>query len=128
MLARGYHAFYEEHFAAETYERVWQSLRAEGELRALGAYENDRLVGIVHFLFHAHVWDADVCYVQDLFVLDEARGRGAGRRLLAQVEREARARGACRVYWMTQRDNTTARRLYDKIARHSGFIRYEQPL
>ena len=127
-LARGYHGFYGDHFPLEAYERAWSRLRDAREIHALGAYDDTRLVGIVHYLFHRHVWQPDVCYLQDLFVDEHVRGRGVGRALIAQVEREARRRGAFRVYWMTKHDNEPARRLYDKIATHSGFIRYEDPV
>jgi ribosomal protein S18 acetylase RimI-like enzyme len=85
-------------------------------------------VGIVHYLFHGHVWQPAVCYLQDLFVAESVRGRGVGRALITQVEHEARRRGAFRVYWMTKHDNEPARRLYDKVATYSGFIRYEVPV
>lgn len=127
-LARAYHAFYEEQFPPATYDRAWKRLRASDEIRALAAFDGHRIVGIVHYLFHAHVWDAAVCYLQDLFVIEDARGRGVARQLIARVEREARDGGACRVYWLTKNDNAPARRLYDKIATHSGFIRYEDQL
>lgn len=127
-LARGYHEFYQERFPTETYERVWTRLRQAREIHALGAYDRDRLVGIVHYLFHGHVWQEDVCYLQDLYVDENARGRGVGRALIAQVEREARGHGAFRVYWMTKHDNERARYLYDKVATYSGFIRYEDSI
>lgn len=127
-LARAYHTFYEEQFAPAAYDRAWRRLQESDEIRALAAFDADRVVGIVHYLFHAHVWDAAVCYLQDLFVVPEARGRGVARQLIAAVEGEARERGACRVYWMTKHDNAPARRLYDRIATHSGFIRYEDQL
>jgi GNAT superfamily N-acetyltransferase len=127
-LARGYHTFYNEEFPREAYEQVWSRLRDGTTIHALGAYEDARLVGIVHYLFHSHVWQPDVCYLQDLFVDERVRGRGVGRTLIAHVEREARARGAFRVYWMTRHDNGPARRLYDKVATYSGFIRYEDPV
>ena len=95
---------------------------------ALGAYDDARLVGIVHYLFHGHVWQPDVCYLQDLFVDERVRGRGIGRALITQVECEARTRGAFRVYWLTRHDNERARQLYDKVATYSGFIRYEDPV
>ena len=127
-LARGYHAFYQEWFPREAYEHVWSRLREATDIHALGAFDDARLVGIVHYLFHGHVWQPDVCYLQDLFVDERVRGRGIGRALIAQVECEARTRGAFRVYWMTRHDNEPARRLYDKIATYSGFIRYEDPV
>jgi len=127
-LARGYHTFYEEQFPRETYDRVWSRLCAAKDVHALGAFADARLVGIVHYLFHGHVWQQDVCYLQDLFVDESVRGQGVGRALVAQVERDARERGAFRVYWMTKHDNERARILYDKLATYSGFIRYEDPV
>ncbi|MBV8915705.1 MAG: GNAT family N-acetyltransferase, partial [Acetobacteraceae bacterium] len=55
-------------------------------------------------------------------------GKGAGRSLIAAVAERARAEGSTRLYWLTQEQNATARALYDKVAKHSGFIRYEYPL
>ncbi|HEY4304710.1 MAG TPA: GNAT family N-acetyltransferase [Gemmatimonadaceae bacterium] len=127
-LARAYHTFYEEQFPPEAYDQTWSRLRDAEELHALGAFDDGKLVGIVHYLFHAHVWQQDVCYLQDLFVDAEVRGRGVGGALIAGVEQAARAHGAFRVYWMTKHDNAEARRLYDKVAAHSGFIRYEDPV
>lgn len=127
-LARAYHTFYEEQFSHESYEKAWSQLQEGREIHALGAYDGTRLIGIGHYLFHRHVWQADVCYLQDLFVDEGVRGRGVGSALIAGVERAARGRGAFRVYWMTKEDNEPARRLYDKIATYSGFIRYEDPV
>src|SRR3954469_8798160 len=107
------------------YEHVWKRLRENRDVHARGAYDAGRLVGIVHYLFHRHVWQSFDCYLQDLFVAERLRGRGVGRSLIAQVARESRGRGVLRVYWLTKHDNEPARRLYDKIATHSGFIRYE---
>ena len=35
---------------------------------------------------------------------------------------------AAAYYWMTQDHNATARALYDKLATHHGFIRYDYPV
>jgi len=37
----------------------------------------------------------------------------------------AKACGCGRVYWHTQETNVTARALYDRLAQHNGFIRYQ---
>ena len=93
----------------------------------LGAYVNGTLAGIVHYLFHRSCWTiADYCYLQDLFVAETARNLGLGRTLIEAVEREARAAGASRVYWLTKEDNATARKLYDRVAERSGFIQYRK--
>jgi GNAT superfamily N-acetyltransferase len=85
-------------------------------------------VGIAHYLFHPAFWSGEACYLQDLFVDEAVRGRGAARALIEGVAAAARDRGATRLYWHTQEDNARARVLYDKVARFSGFIRYAYPL
>jgi GNAT superfamily N-acetyltransferase len=52
-------------------------------------------------------------------------GRGAARALIDAVADWAWARGCRRVYWNTHASNSTARRLYDKVAENRGFIRYQ---
>jgi len=43
------------------------------------------------------------------------------------VYRAADARGATRVYWHTQKTNTDARALYDKVAELTEFVQYRRP-
>ena len=68
-LWRGYLDFYETELPPEIYEHTWQRLIApESPIRGLGARCGGRsapLVGIAHFLFHAHAWMRhEVCYLQ----------------------------------------------------------------
>jgi GNAT superfamily N-acetyltransferase len=132
-LWRGYLDFYETELPQEVYEHTWQRLLApESPIRGLGARPGGGaapLVGITHYLFHAHAWmKQDVCYLQDLFVDAGARRHGCGRRLIEAVAAVARERGCARLYWTTKEDNTVARSLYDRIARFNGFIRYDYAL
>lgn len=86
-------------------------------------------VGLTHYLFHRHGWKVEnVCYLQDLYALPETRGTGVGRALIEAVYAEADRRGAPSVYWLTQEDNDTARKLYDRIAAKTDFIKYQRPL
>ncbi|HLI13728.1 MAG TPA: GNAT family N-acetyltransferase [Alphaproteobacteria bacterium] len=128
ILSRGYKTFYGTELPAADYEAAWQRLMAEDGIYGLAARLDGELVGIAHYFFHAHVWMADVCYLQDLFVDEAARGKGAARALIEAVARAAQECGAARFYWLTQEHNATARRLYDKVARFGGFIRYDYPL
>ena len=85
-------------------------------------------VGLVHFLFHAHMWRTEqVCYLQDLYAAPEARGTGVGRALIQSVYDAADAQGVQNVYWLTQDFNTTARQLYDRIGKVTPFIKYQRP-
>ena len=128
VLARGYKAFYRDPQPDEAYEVTWRRLTDGTELHGLGARLDGTLVGIAHYFFHPAFWSGEACYLQDLFVAEEARGRGAARALIERVAGAARDRGADRFYWHTQEGNTRARALYDQVARFSGFIRYGYPL
>ena len=128
VLARGYKTFYETALTDAEYDRTWQRLIAGDGIHGLGAHFEGHLVGITHYLFHANIWSPHVCYLQDLFVDASVRGKGTARALIEAVARETRERGAVRLYWHTKQDNATARALYDKVAKHRGFIRYEYPL
>ncbi len=128
QLFRGYTAFYERDDPQSMYDRLWDGLLAGERFHGLGAEVDGRLVGLVHYLFHANTTSRDVCYLEDLFVAPDARGRGAGRALIEAVADVARERRCDRVYWLTQTSNTTARRLYDQVAEDRGFMVYRMPL
>ena len=128
VLARGYKTFYETVLDDAAYALAWQRLLDGAHVQALGARLDGTLVGIAHYFFHRNVWLPDACHLQDLFVDATVRGRGVARALIEGVADVARARGAARLYWHTRADNRAARILYDKVARHDGFIRYDYAL
>jgi GNAT superfamily N-acetyltransferase len=132
-LWREYLDFYETSLPAEIYEHTWRLLLdPDGPIHGFGARLGSAaapLVGITHYLFHAHVWSLkEVCYLQDLFVDPTLRSKGVGRALIERVAAVARARNCLRLYWATKEDNTPARQLYDRLANFNGFIRYEYAL
>jgi GNAT superfamily N-acetyltransferase len=124
-LFRAYIDFYERTEPAEMYERAWQEFQEGTRLHALGARLDGDLVGITHFFVHPSTSGPDVCYLQDLFTAPEARGHGVAAALIAAVADWARDQGCGRVYWHTQASNSTARRVYDKVADDQGFIKYQ---
>src|SRR3954469_1898053 len=107
-------------------ETTWRGFFDPAEpVFALVAEENGRLVGLTHYLYHRSTTRTELtCYLQDLFTDPVRRGRGIGRALIEGGYEQARAAGIRRVYWQTQESNTAGRLLYDKVARHEGFIVY----
>ena len=92
---------------------------------ALVAQSEGKLVGLVHYLFHRSTTRIEpTCYLQDLFTFQSERGRGIGRALIEHVYEAAALAGVKRVYWQTHESNSTGRLLYDKVAKHIGFIVY----
>ena len=124
-----YLAFYRTAVGEEVYETTWQRLMADGEFEPNGfiAILDGKAVGLVHYIQHRTCWSqANNCYLQDLFADPDARGSGVGRALIEAVYAAADRHGITNVYWMTHETNWTARRLYDRIARRTGFIEYER--
>ena len=126
----GYNAFYGRSGATALPESItdstWERFFDPAEpVHALVAEDGPRIVGLTHYLFHRSTTRLnDVCYLQDLFTAEDQRGRGVGRQLILAVYDAARAAGSSRVYWQTQVTNEAGRALYDKVARHLGFIVY----
>ena len=94
---------------------------------ALVAESGGRLLGLAHYLFHRSTTAIEpICYLQDLFTDQAARGQGVGGALISELYARARQAGTPRVYWQTHETNRTARQLYDKLAERSGFIVYRK--
>jgi GNAT superfamily N-acetyltransferase len=129
-LWRGYQDFYKVSLAPETTDATWRRFHDPAEpMHAVGAYLDGRLCGIVHYILHRSTWSiGGYCYLQDLFVAEDARGMRLARALIEAVYDRARATGVTRVYWLTHEDNAEARRLYDKVADNAGFIQYRKTL
>ena len=127
-LWQGYLTFYKASVPPETTDATWARFHDPAEpMFLLGAYVDDRLTGIVQYLLHRSTWTVgNYCYLQDLFVKDGARGLGLGRALIEAVYRDAEARGASRVHWLTHESNAEARQLYESIAERPGFIQYRR--
>lgn len=124
-----YLAFYESTVPEEVYAATWQRLLSEdpGEPGGLLALVGDQPVGLVHYLYHRHCWKVeDVCYLQDLYVDEEQRGTGLGRRLIEAVYAVADKAGCPTVYWTTQHFNAAGRRLYDRVGNLTPFIKYSR--
>ena len=127
-LWQGYLEFYETDVPDEVTQATWRRLLDPQEaLFGLVAEQGGRLSGFAHCVLQRGTWSlAPHCYLEDLYVSPGARGGGVGQALIAAVYREADERGADRVYWLTHETNTTARNLYDRVARRTGFIHYER--
>ncbi len=128
MLWEGYQNFYQVDLPdAATAASFARFFDAAEPVYAMVAEEDGKLLGLVHYLFHRNTWfETNVCYLQDLFTAPGARGKGVATALIEAVYEKARGRSAPRVYWMTQENNATARKLYDKVAEYSGFIQYRK--
>jgi GNAT superfamily N-acetyltransferase len=131
----GYNAFYGREGETALNEAItaktWARFFVEGDpVRAFVAVNPaNEIIGIVHLVLHASTSRFnDVCYLQDLFTRSDTRDQGVGRALIEAVAEFAAARACSRVYWTTHESNTVGRTLYDKVAKHIGFIVYGREL
>ena len=125
-----YNAFYERTgptaLPEEVTETTWRRFFDASEpVFCIVAEREGKVVGICHYIFHRSTSRLErMCYLQDLFTAPDYRGHGIGRALIMRVYEIAKEAGSKRVYWLTHTTNTPGRTLYDKVAKHFGFIQY----
>ncbi|MRX50520.1 GNAT family N-acetyltransferase [Paracoccus sp. S-4012] len=130
VLYDGYQLYYErpdqpQAFFDQAFARLLSG--DPRDFHGLVAEEDSRLLGLTHYVFHPNLWRPEgVCYLQDLYTIPEARGRGVGRALIEAVYAAADAAAVPAVYWLTQEFNYAGRMLYDRVAVKSPFIRYNR--
>jgi GNAT superfamily N-acetyltransferase len=130
----GYNRFYGRSgptaLGPEVTQMTWaRFFDAYEPMHAWVAERDGTLLGLAHFLYHRNTTlIAPICYLQDLFTAEAARGQGVGRALIEAVYRHAAEAGSPRVYWHTHETNQVARRLYDQVAEGSGFVVYRKAL
>lgn len=101
-------------------ERIRRLLAAGDTTVLLGGKGPD---GVAVLRFRAAIWsDALECYLAELYVVPQRRGRGLGRTLMQTAMDVARAKGADHMDLGTSEDDAAARSLYESL----GFINRER--
>lgn len=129
-LFRAYGVFYETDFDDEVFDGVWDWLQdRDHEVSALVAEDDGELVGFAHVRRVSDTFTAGPgWFLDDLFVVPERRGQGIARDLIEAVARDGAAAGGGTLRWITAADNTTAQKLYDRIATRASWVTYEREL
>lgn len=129
LLWQAYLAFYDTVLSDDVTNSTWHRITTQdkGFFALVAEDEQGALAGFVHCLVHYNTWGtAPRIYLEDLYVSETLRGGGVGRLLVESVYGEADKRGAKDVYWFTNHDNETARKLYDRIGKLSSYVRYDR--
>jgi GNAT superfamily N-acetyltransferase len=125
-LWSAYLDFYQVTVAPAITSSTWSRAISPGSAIFMRVAERDgKVVGFALCLTHEGTWiDGLDCYLEDLFVDADARGKGVGRALLDDLVRLSKDKGWSRLYWHTSETNQTARKLYDSFVESDGHVRY----
>lgn len=121
-----YLTFYGVELATDITNQTWARIvNPTAVLQGRAAEIDGQMVGFALYHTHLSTWAAGAdCYLEDLFLTDAARGKGAGRALMDDLVAICRAKGYSRLYWHTDEGNTRARALYDSYTPTDGHVRY----
>ncbi|CAH0993059.1 hypothetical protein SIN8267_03198 [Sinobacterium norvegicum] len=117
-LVRAYQQFYQVADICDDNNRAFFS--QFGDTNPSGCQflcrDGDKVVGFatVYFTFTSTL-AKKVAVLNDLYTLEECRGKGVGRALIEHCRQFAGEAGAARLQWVTATDNTTAKKLYDSL-------------
>jgi ribosomal protein S18 acetylase RimI-like enzyme len=85
--------------------------------------------GLAVLRFRLSIWTEGLeCYLAELYVVPEGRGRGRGRALMEEAMEVARARGADYMDLGTSEDDVAARALYESLGFSNREGRPDGPL
>lgn len=122
----GYLRFYEANITPEVTDSTWaRFFDPQSRLAMRVLLVDGEMAGFAIHHHHESTWALQPeCYLEDLYLDQRFRGRGLGRALIDDLIAVCRQKGWLRLYWHTNKDNATARKLYDRYAQADGYVRY----
>ena len=125
-LWQAYLVFYETSLPDHTTDLTWDRFFDSSHVfTGFVAEEDGKILGFAHAMLRQSTWEeVGELYLEDLFTIPEARGKGVGRALIDHVKEQAIAMGAGCMYWQTKAGNETARYLYDSMAKNNDYVQY----
>ena len=122
-----YLTFYKTSLTDNELKRVWSWIENKREnMHCYLAQVGDDVIGLVHFrLFLRPIKASQSVYMDDLIVLPQYRGIGAGFKLVQAVKEYAKEQGLPLVRWITAKDNEKAMKLYDQVADKTSWVTYD---
>lgn len=82
--------------------------------QCLVAVEGERIIGFATYFFAYYSWTGKAIYLDDLFVLEEFRGRNVGTMLMDSVFDTGRKENCTKVRWQVSNWNSKAIEFYKK--------------
>lgn len=126
-LYHKYAEYYQVDIPKDNFDLTWKWLTS-GNYPFWGilADVDSKIVGFAHFRSLPSPLDScEVGFLDDLFVLQEYRGKKIGYSLIEKVHQIGKSKNWPYINWITKDDNYTARTLYDKISTKTDWNFYE---
>ena len=127
-LFEGYSAFYESELTDQIALQVWSwIIDANNDLvGAVAVNEDGDFVGFAHYRKVPRTLSGDLAlFLDDLFVAEDARGKGVATQLMDFAKAYARDHKLAQVQLVTAADNATAQVLYDQVGTRTNWVTYE---
>ena len=133
-LMRGYCDFYEVAPSDDDLLALSRALLAWPECHGVQLIARDgeggRAIGFATLYWTWSTLQAgEIGVMNDLFVVEDARGGGVAEALIAECLGLCRERGAVELEWRTAKDNLRAQAVYDRVGgRRSEWLDYSLPV
>jgi GNAT superfamily N-acetyltransferase len=118
-LMRGYCDFYEVEPSDDALLAMSRTLIADPDLEGMQLIARDDEGGAVGFATIFWSWTtlsaSRLAVMNDLFVVEDARGGGHADALIAECAERSRARGATELAWQTAYTNLRAQAVYQRV-------------
>ena len=126
-LYHKYAEYYQVDIPKDNFDLTWKWLTSENyPFWGILADVDFKIVGFAHFRSLPSPLDScEVGFLDDLFVLQEYRGKKIGYSLIEKVHQIGKSKNWPYINWITKDDNYTARTLYDKISTKTDWNFYE---
>lgn len=95
----------------------------------LVAEDKGTLIGLLQYILHPTTGSIEpVCYMQDVFVATDHRGKGIAKKMIAALERTGKQENWSRIYWLAEAENNAAQSLYKSLGQKMNFTLHILPL
>ncbi len=130
-LYQGYAEFYRVPMNPQVLDSVWEWIHDESNpfFGLIAIDDEGRALGLMHCRqMPSPLRGALVGFLDDLFVIPEARGQGVVEALYAALKELGREQGWPFIRWITAEDNDRARAVYDKLSEKTHWVTYQMAI
>lgn len=101
----------------------------QSAVQGLCATQGKQMIGLVHYVLHPITGLIEpVCYMQDLYVTPDHRGKGVAKKLVKALSVEGAKQKWARIYWLADSKNEAAQGLYKDIGTKLDFTLHILPI